>query len=98
MQPDNYQATLALGRLLIRTDKVDEAAELLEGALEHRSEDPRLLLWYAECLYKLGRYGELRKLLRQSRKNMEKEQGEEQSRIADVVRLWSGVEEARGGA
>ncbi len=98
LQPDNYQATLALGRLLIRTDKVDEAAELLEGALEHRSEDPRLLLWYAECLYKLGRYGELRKLLRQSRKNMEKEQGEEQSRIADVVRLWSGVEEARGGA
>ncbi len=98
LQPDNYQATLALGRLLIRTGEVGEAAELLQHALRFREGEPQLLLWYAECLYKLGRYGELRKLLRESWEVFAEGPGKRQPRVADAIRLWSGKEGAQRGA
>ncbi len=92
LQPDNYQATYALGRLLIRAGEVSEAADLLQGALRFRKEEPQLLLWYAECLYKLGRYGELRKLLQENWSIFAKGPAKRQPRVADAVRLWSGRE------
>jgi len=51
--------TLDLGRLLLRLGRFDEAADLLRVTAEN---DTRGLIWYAECLFRLGRYAELRSL------------------------------------
>ncbi len=97
LQPDNYPATYALGRLLIRTGEVKEAAKLLQQALQYREGEPQLLLWYAECLYKLGRYGELRKLLRENQSVFSEGSIQQQPRVADAIHLWSGKEISQSG-
>ncbi len=90
LQPENYPATLGLGRLLIRTKRVDEAAELLQKTLRFRNSEPQLMLWYAECLYRLKRYQELRELLREYGTDFVNGPGKQQPRIADVVLAWQG--------
>ena len=90
LQPDNHAATLALGRLLVRTGAVEEAAQLLQQALRYRNSDPQLMLWYAECLYKLRRYGELRRLLREHGSAFLDGPGKQRPRISDAVQMWLG--------
>jgi tetratricopeptide (TPR) repeat protein len=57
---------VAIGRLLLRLDRIDEAAEHLEK-LEETSQDPRPTLWHAECLYRLRRFDELRRRIHDPR-------------------------------
>lgn len=90
LQPENYPATLGLGRLLIRTGEVEEAAERLQQTLQFRNGEPQLMLWYAECLYKLGHYQELRKLLREQGAAFIDGPGKQRPRIADAVQMWLG--------
>ncbi len=90
LQPENYPATLGLGRLLIRTGEVEEAAERLRQTLQFRNGEPQLMLWYAECLYKLGHYQELRKLLREHGNSFIDGPGKQRPRIADAIQMWLG--------
>jgi len=53
--------TIDLGRLLLRLNRFEDAAGPLRVAAEN---DARGLVWYAECLFRLGRYAELRSLCR----------------------------------
>ena len=53
---------LAIGRLMLRLDMIDEAELHLSG-LAMRYEDPRPTLWHAECLFRLRRFDDLRLVL-----------------------------------
>ncbi|WP_448204813.1 tetratricopeptide repeat protein [Azospirillum sp. sgz302134] len=59
--PDDDEVRHDLGRLLLRCGQVEGAASTLEPLVE-RTADRRILFWYAESLFRLGRYGDLRAL------------------------------------
>ncbi|MCG5242531.1 hypothetical protein ACIU1J_18130 [Azospirillum doebereinerae] len=61
--PDDDDLRHDLGRLLMRCGLANEAAERLEPSVD-RTKDRRILFWYAESLFRLGRYAELRDLSR----------------------------------
>jgi len=88
LQPENYPATLGMGRLLIRAGKIKAAAEWLKQALRFRDSEPQLVLWYAESLYRLGRYQELRKLLREHASSLLDGPGKQRPQLADAIRVW----------
>ncbi|CAO3435405.1 tetratricopeptide repeat protein [Azospirillum endophyticum] len=58
---DDDGIRLDLGRLLLRCGLAAEAAARLEPLVE-RTSDSRILFWYAESLFQLGRFTELRAL------------------------------------
>lgn len=53
---------LTRGRLLLRTGEI-AAAEALLATLVETAEDPRAAMWHAECLFRLGRFADLRRQL-----------------------------------
>ncbi|HFC53175.1 MAG TPA: tetratricopeptide repeat protein [Gammaproteobacteria bacterium] len=90
LQPDNRDAALALGRLLVRSGDLEEALEWLQQAPQYQDGEPQLMLWYAECLYRLGRFQELRELLREHGTAFVDGPGKRRPRIADAVQMWMG--------
>lgn len=61
LAPDDDTIRLDLGRLLLRCGLAAEAAARLEPLVD-RTPDRRILYWYAESLFRLGRFAELRAL------------------------------------
>ena len=61
LAPDDDGIRLDLGRLLLRCGLAAEAAARLEPLID-RTPDSRILFWYAESLFRLGRFGDLRAL------------------------------------
>ncbi len=90
LQPDNREAALALGRLLVRSGELERAIEWLQRTPQYHEGEPQLMLWYAECLYRLGRFQELRELLREYGNTFVDGPGKRRPRIADAVRMWMG--------
>lgn len=82
-------------RLLLRMDKVKQACRELEIIREAGGESPGLNLWYGECLFRLKRYDELRKL---ARKEVESETIRDTVKypynIREAMQLWAGKREA----
>ena len=62
----NESIDIAIGRLLLRLDRIEEAATHL-ASLSQTSPDPRPALWHVECLYRLRRFDELRKRIEDPR-------------------------------
>ncbi|MBP2229633.1 hypothetical protein J2847_002932 [Azospirillum agricola] len=75
-----------LGRLLLRCGLPAEAAERLEP-LAGRTADPRILFWYAESLFRLGRYADLRALA-ERRADLLGEAAALPDSLRDVFALW----------
>lgn len=103
---EHYRAALAaapaeeglrndLGRLLLRVGLVGEAAETLAPAAAE-SRDRRLLAWYAESLFRLRRFDELRALCR-GRANDFADSAAIFDALGDVVALWTGGGAADAG-
>ncbi len=63
--PNSTQAWAAIGRLLFRSQKWDEAAEWFRHALDRGWKMKTMILWYIECLYRQGDYNELRRVARE---------------------------------
>ena len=61
LAPEDDTIRLDLGRLLLRCGLAAEAAARLEPLVD-RTPDRRILYWYAESLFRLGRFAELRAL------------------------------------
>ena len=61
LAPDDDGIRLDLGRLLLRCGLAAEAAARLEPLVD-RTPDRRILYWYAESLFRLSRFAELRAL------------------------------------
>jgi len=77
---------LAVGRLMLRIGLIEEA-ELHLSALSLRYEDPRPLLWHAECLFRLGRFDALRMVL-DDPNIAQLALTEEYSGVNPVINLW----------
>lgn len=95
MAPADEALRSDLGRLLLRVGLVAEAAETLAPAAA-RSRDRRLLAWYAESLFRLGRFDELRALCR-VRADDFADPAAIFDALGDVVALWNGAGPAESG-
>mgnify|MGYP000913826281 CR=1 FL=1 len=96
LAPEDDGLRLDLGRLLLRLGMVAEAAAVLEPLVE-RTAERRLLVWYAESLFRLGRYADLRSLCRRRADLLGPDAGMSDT-LLDVVGLWNGAEAACGDA
>ncbi len=89
LQPSDLEARCSMGRILFRMEKFSEAAAWLEESLREGISSPQLLLWYMECLFRLGRFEELRQLARSHAVDLE-ESGELPLEAVEAVALWAG--------
>lgn len=98
LEPDDRDARLKVGRLLMRLGRHEVAATWLERAIAEGRASKQALLWYMESLYALGRTGELRAVARSVAGDLA---GDRQIAIGAIsaAELWSGrfTAPARGG-
>ncbi|MBY6263604.1 hypothetical protein EI613_17035 [Azospirillum sp. 412522] len=98
LAPDEDGVRHDLGRLLLRCGLASEAADRLEPLVD-RTPDRRILFWYAESLFRLGRFADLRALAVR-RSDLLGEGAELPDTLRDVFALWRGdgpaVPEATG--
>jgi len=59
--PHSTEARLAVGRLLLRNQQLSEAADWFRQALDRGMKPHNVVLWYFECLFRLGQFRELRR-------------------------------------
>lgn len=92
--PDNTQALNALGYTLAdRTDRYDEAFELISRAYEKSPGDPAIIDSMGWVLYRMGRHEEAVKYLRQA---LDKQgDGEIAAHLGEVLWVMGRKEEAR---
>ncbi len=74
-----------IGRLLIRSGQYERAAEWLRQAIDSGRLDPLIIGWYAEALYALGRFHDLRHLMQ---RHGEELQAVGEGALVDVVQFW----------
>jgi hypothetical protein len=60
MRPDDLDVRLKVGRLLIRGEQFDQAVDWFKHALDEGYATDAIKIWYMECLFKTGRFDELR--------------------------------------
>lgn len=87
MAPDE-EIRHAFGRLLLRLDLVKEAADTLETLVD-RASDRGILVWYAESLFRLGRFADLRALCVR-RPDIFGLDADLPDTLRDVIGLWNG--------
>lgn len=86
LAPDDDEIRHDLGRLLLRCGLAEEAALRLEPLID-RATDRRILFWYAESLFRLKRYADLR-ALPQRRADLLGEGVAMPDTLRDVFTLW----------
>lgn len=85
--PSEVQIRMFVGRLMIRSEKTAQAAEWFRQSIDAGYSTPQMITWYMECLFKLGRYSELRSFAARFHHSA-MDQGIEPS-LVDSVQLWS---------
>ena len=87
--PDDAAARLAVGRLLLRSRRCEEAAAWLEESFRSGLEGAQAHLYYMECLYETRRYAELREFSRPRRAGFES-LSDFPAAAVEAVALWAG--------
>lgn len=77
---------MAIGRLLLRLERNEEAERHLEE-LSRRASDSRAVLWHVECLFRLRRFDELRRRIG-DRRLAELALSDEHAGVNPVINLW----------
>jgi hypothetical protein len=88
VQPSDLRAQAAVGRLLIQSGKVEEAAQWLDGCLEQDSSSNAMLLSYMEALFRLGRFSQLRELASRHSAEITQRAGF-MDNSSEAVKLWA---------
>ena len=78
----------AVIRLLVRLDRQEEAVEAFASLVESGQAASELFAWYAECLFKLGRYAALRQACQKFAAKPDDARLSEPCRLA--LSLWAG--------
>lgn len=86
--PGNTEAYAAIGRLLFRNKKWEEASLWFRNALDRGWRMKSMMLWYLECLYRLGKYNELRRTATEYGK-IAIESDELPPEVREAVQLWA---------
>ncbi|MBF0145429.1 MAG: cyclic nucleotide-binding domain-containing protein [Magnetococcales bacterium] len=89
VRPDDHEVQTALGRTLVRSGALEEAAEFFDAILRQGQTSHRMVLWSMETLYKLQRFAQLTELAGRYQHLFSGDE-EGMARIRETVDLWSG--------
>jgi hypothetical protein len=85
--PNSAEAWIAIGRLLYRNKDWQEAADWFRQAMDRGWKVNSMILWYFECLFRLGQFRELRRAVLEYGRSIIGQ--EELPRdVRDAVSLW----------
>ncbi|MBM3567714.1 MAG: hypothetical protein FJX46_03055 [Alphaproteobacteria bacterium] len=79
----------AVGRIALRDGRFKEALEAIEPAINAGARDRRLHDWYLECLFRLGRFAEMRQIASHRLEGAEADASFPHE-MREVLRLWAG--------
>lgn len=85
--PNSAEAWIAIGRLLYRNRQWEEAADWFRHAIDRGWKVNTMMMWYFECLFRLGRFKELRRSLSEHGRNITG-QDELPRDVREAVQLW----------
>ncbi len=97
MKPDSASAH-ALGRLLVRARRYEDAIELLRDVVAGEEVPPEIGAWYLEALFELGRYDEVHKTATHLRRIDESRAEKAAPQGRDLMEFWHGGDHASGTA
>lgn len=89
LDPAREEATLGVGRLLVREERLDEAEDWFEAGFQRGAIGSAELSWYMEAAYRKGDYDRLRYAVAAFGDEILADGGTSE-RMRDVVRLWQG--------
>lgn len=97
LQPGHLGARAAVSRILVRTGRYAEAVDWLGERLDSGHVNRATVAWYAECLFHLRRYGDLRGVALRFR-DLLLGSGEttHDDGLSDAIRLWLAADPAKG--
>ena len=87
LRPEDPSIRLAIGRLLVRDRKFEEAIVWLEGTEREPNTNFATLPWYLEVLFRTGRFTELRNLIREHADDL-RDNRDLPTKMSEVVGLW----------
>lgn len=90
IDPNNAEAWVSIGRLMFRNEQWEDAAEWFRHAMERGWKVKNMVLWYFECLYRLGDFRALRKAVAEHGRGITAQEELPQD-IRDAVTLWQQV-------
>jgi tetratricopeptide (TPR) repeat protein len=85
--PNHSESWLAVGRLLFRNAQWDEAGQWFAHALERGWKTNAMLMWYFECLYRAGKFAELRRAAREHGGDVAGQEDMPHN-VRDAVAIW----------
>jgi hypothetical protein len=88
--PNSNEAWIAIGRLLHRSGQLEEASEWFRSALDRGIRNESMVLWYFECLFRLGNYRELRRAILEFGRGVAAHEALPQD-VREAVGLWMQV-------
>jgi uncharacterized protein HemY len=88
--PNASEAWTAIGRLMFRNKQWEEAADWFRHALDRGWTSNTMVLWYFECLFRLGQFRELRRALLEYGRGII-HQEELPTDVREAVSLWMQV-------
>lgn len=89
LDPERGDASLGVGRLLVRQGRLEEAEEWFETGFSVGFMEPAALSWYMEAAFKLGDFDKLRYAVAGFGEEILDHPGVSE-RLRDVIRLWMG--------
>lgn len=88
--PNNTEAWVSIGRLMFRNEQWEDAVEWFRSAMERGWKVKNMVLWYFECLYRLGDYRALRRAIAEHGRGITAQE-ELPQEVRDAVALWQQV-------
>ena len=88
--PNSSDAWTAIGRLMFRNKQWEEAADWFRHALDRGWKSETMVLWYFECLFRLGQFRELRRALLEYGRTIINHE-ELPTNVRNAVSLWMQV-------
>lgn len=88
--PNSAEAWIAVGRLLFRSRQWSEAAEWFRHALDRGWKVNSMVLWYFECLFRLGQHRDLRRAILEYGRGIATQEDLPRD-VRDAVSLWMQV-------
>jgi hypothetical protein len=89
IEPNHAEARAAVARILMREGRIAECETWIEQAIADNAAPAKMLDWQLECLYRLGRYDELRQAATRRADVLAAEVGTPQP-VKEAVDLWAG--------
>lgn len=94
LEPELADALLGVGRLMVRTDRLEEAARWFETGFAKGILRPSELAWYMEAVFRLGDFDRLRYAVAGFGDDLLADTAISE-RLRDVIMAWQGVDPTR---